>query len=197
MFHLLSGKIFLYDPFNEWDNEKGDWFMTNNDLLIRLRYALDIKNTDMVEMFKLGGFDVTKEELLKILTKPKQTEDGEIDLTPTDEFTPCTYEMLEAFLNGFVTFKRGKQEVKPGQEKPVVQVSSKKDTPNNLLLKKVKVALSLTTEDMIEIFYEAGLNVSKGELGAILRKADHRNYKECGDNFTRNFLKGLTFKYRG
>ena len=177
--------------------KKGELIMTNNDLLIRLRYALDIKNTDMVEMFKLGGFDVSKEEVLKILTKPKQTEDGEYDLTPTDEFTPCTYEMLEAFLNGFVTFKRGKQEVKPGQEKPVVQVSSKKDTPNNLLLKKVKVALSLTTEDMIEIFYEAGLNVSKGELGAILRKADHRNYKECGDNFTRNFLKGLTFKYRG
>lgn len=177
--------------------KEGEWKMTNNDLLIRLRYALDIKNSDMVDIFKLGGLNVTKEEVLKILTKPKQSEDGEVDLTPTDEFTPCTYEMLEAFLNGFVTFKRGKQELKPGQEKPIATPSSKKDTPNNLLLKKVKVALSLTTEDMIAIFYDAGLNVSKGELGAILRKADHRNYKECGDNFTRNFLKGLTLKYRG
>ena len=46
--------------------------MTNNDLLIRLRYALDIKNTDMVEIFKLGGVNVTKEDVLKILTKRKE-----------------------------------------------------------------------------------------------------------------------------
>ncbi len=170
--------------------------MTNNDLLIRLRYALDIKNTDMVEMFRLGGMDFTKEEVLKILSKPKEDEFGEADLTPTDDFTPCDYEMLEAFLNGLIIFKRGKQESKPGQVQTPAQGPSKKDTPNNLFIKRVKVALSLTTEDMIEIFYDAGLNVSKGEIGAILRKADHRNYKECGDNFTRNFIKGLTMRYR-
>ena len=168
--------------------------MINNDLLIRLRYALDIKNTDVVEMFRLGGMEFTKEEVLKILSKPKVDEDGEMDLTPTDEFIPCDYEMLDAFLNGLIIFKRGKQEPNPGQAP--VQTPTKKDAPNNLFIKKVKVALSLTTEDMIEIFYDAGLNVSKGEIGAILRKADHRNYKECGDNFTRNFIKGLTMRYR-
>lgn len=168
--------------------------MTNNDLLIRLRYALDIKNTDLVEMFRLGGLEFSKEEVLKIFTKPKVDEDGEVDLTPTDEFTPCDYEMLEAFLNGLIIFKRGKQEQKPGQTQ--APVPSEKDTPNNLFIKRVKVALSLTTEDMIDIFYDAGLIVSKGEIGAILRKADHRNYKECGDNFTRNFIKGLTMRYR-
>nr|WP_106781318.1 DUF1456 family protein [Lysinibacillus timonensis] len=171
--------------------------MTNNDLLIRLRYALDIKNSDMVKIFELGGMHITKEEVLKILTKPKENEFGEIDLTPTEEFTPCDYEMLEAFLNGFITFKRGKQEPKQGQaQQAPAQQPAKKDTPNNLFIKRVKVALSLTTEDMIDIFYDAGLNVSKGEIGAILRKADHRNYKECGDNFTRNFIKGLTMRYR-
>lgn len=169
--------------------------MTNNDLLIRLRYALDIKNKDMIEIFQLGGMEVSKEELLKILTKPKVDEFGEVDLTPTDEFTPCDYDMLEAFLNGFIIFKRGKQEPKQGQAK-VIEKPMKKDPPNNLLLKRVKIALSLTTEDMIDIFYEAGLNVSKSELGAIMRKADHRNFQECGDNFTRNFLKGLTLRYR-
>lgn len=170
--------------------------MINNDLLIRLRYALDIKNTDMVEIFHLGGRDVTKEEVLKILSKPKENEYGEIDLTPTDDFTPCDYEMLESFLNGFIIFKRGKQEHKPGQGKAPVQHATKKDTANNLFLKRVKIALSLTTEDILDLFYDAGLYVSKGELGAILRKADHRNYKECGDKFTRNFLKGLTMRYR-
>lgn len=171
--------------------------MTNNDLLIRLRYALDIKDTDMVEIFRLGGIEVTKAEVRKILAKQKETEDGEIDSESNDEFITCNYKMLEGFLNGFVTFKRGKREQKPGEAATPVQTSSQVDSPNNLLLKKVKVALSLTTEDMLDIFREIGLNVSKGELGGILRKADHRNYKECGDNFTRNFLRGLTLRYRG
>ncbi|KGR76656.1 YehS family protein [Ureibacillus sinduriensis] len=169
--------------------------MTNNDLLIRLRYALDIKNTDMVEIFKLGGMELSKAEVLKILSKPKFDEDGEIDLNNPD-FELCDYETLEFFLNGFVTFKRGKQEQKANQTKKTPEPTGKRDTANNLFIKRVKVALSLTTEDMIDIFYDAGLNVSKGEIGAILRKADHRNYKECGDNFTRNFIKGLTMRYR-
>lgn len=168
--------------------------MTNNDLLIRLRYALDIKNTDMVEIFKLGGMELTKEEVMKILTKPQFDEDGEIDFS-NPNFMFCDYETLEAFLNGFITFKRGKREEKVGHNK-APEPTGKKDTANNLFIKRVKVALSLTTEDMIDIFYDAGLNVSKGEIGAILRKADHRNYKECGDNFTRNFIKGLTMRYR-
>ncbi len=44
--------------------------MNNNDILIRLRYALDIKDTDMIEIFRLGDVEVSKEELDKILTKP-------------------------------------------------------------------------------------------------------------------------------
>jgi uncharacterized protein YehS (DUF1456 family) len=40
------------------------------------------------------------------------------------------------------------------------------------------------------------VNVSKGELGAILRKEGHRNYKPCLDKYARNFLKGLMLEYR-
>lgn len=170
--------------------------MDNNDILIRTRYALDIKNKDMIEIFKLGGIEVTKEDLLKILTKTKDEFD-EVDEQGTDDQIKCTTKMLESFLNGLVTFKRGKQEPKPGQAKDPLPLQKNKDHVNNLLLKKLKVALQLTTEDMIDIFYDAGINVSKGELGAILRKADHRNYKECGDKFARNFLKGLALKFRG
>ena len=53
--------------------------MDNNDILIRLRYALDIKNSDMVEIFKLGGVELTKEEVLKILTKSNESEIEEIE----------------------------------------------------------------------------------------------------------------------
>lgn len=167
--------------------------MDNNDILIRVRYALDIKNQDMMEIFKLGGYEFSKEEILKILTKSKDELD---DTEENDDQIKCNNKMLEAFLNGLITFKRGKQDVKPGQPTPPESSVQKSDNVNNMLLKKMKVALQLTTEEMLDILDDGGIAVSKGELGAILRKPGHRNYKECGDNFARKFLKGLTIKYR-
>ena len=102
--------------------------------------------------------------------------------------------MLESFLNGFIIFKRGKQEPKPGQPtKPELS----NESVNNILLKKVKIALALTSEDMLEILEAAEVTITKGELSAVLRKEGHRNYKVCGDRYARNFLKGLAMKYRG
>ena len=169
--------------------------MENNDILIRLRYALDIKNKDMVEIFKLGGVEVTKEEVLKILTKSKEDMDDE-EVVEDENHIKCNNKMLESFLNGLITHKRGKQEPKPGQPVNLEPVEQQKDHINNMLLKKLKVALQLTTEDMLDVLHDGGIVVSKGELGAILRKPGHRNYKECGDNFARKFLKGLAVKYR-
>jgi uncharacterized protein YehS (DUF1456 family) len=173
--------------------------MENNDILIRLRYALDIKDTDMVEIFKFGGVDVTKEEVLKILTKPKDSYDEEDyyeeDIAEDEDHIKCTNSMMESFLNGFITFKRGKQEPKPGQ--PETPAPSKsKESINNQLLKKVKIALALTSEDMLDIFEKAGITVTKGELSAMLRKEGHKNYKQCLDKYARNFLRGLALKYR-
>ncbi|KOO41205.1 DUF1456 family protein [Priestia koreensis] len=171
--------------------------MDNNDVLIRLRYALDIKNTDMIEMFKLGGVEVTKEELFKILTKSPESYDSDEDLSAHDDRITCDNIMLDSFLNGLITFKRGKQEPKPGQVvKPEPPVKNTVNM-NNRILKKVKIALSLTSEDMLDIFDDGGIAVSKGELGALLRKEGHKNYKECGDNFARKFIRGLTVQYRG
>ncbi|MGD6854063.1 DUF1456 family protein [Bacillus infantis] len=170
--------------------------MDNNDILIRCRYAMDIKNSDVVEIFKLGGMEFTREEVLLILTKSPELED-EARPVATDRHIPCTDDMLETFLNGYIVFKRGPQQPRPGEpEAPQVRLSDN-EHPNNLLLKKLKIALSLTSEDMLDVFKLAGLTVTKGELGAFLRKKGHKNYKECGDNFARNFLKGLTVKYRG
>jgi uncharacterized protein YehS (DUF1456 family) len=164
--------------------------MDNNDILIRLRYALEIKNKEMAEIFQLGGEEVTVPDVVKILTKSNDDEEN-------DDQMKCNNRMFDSFLNGFIIFKRGKQEPKPGQPQTPEQVSQKSANVNNLLLKKVKIALSLTTEDMLDIFELAGIRVSKGELSALLRKEGHKNYKECGDKFARNFLKGLALKYRG
>jgi uncharacterized protein YehS (DUF1456 family) len=170
--------------------------MENNDILIRLRYALDIKNNEMVDIFKLGGLDVPREDVMKMLTKSKDRLDNESTNENADQVI-CTDEMIESFLNGLIVFKRGRQEPKSGQPQSPAISSGKTENVNNMLLKKVKIALSLTSEDMIEILEEARVGISKGELSAVLRKEGHRNYKECGDRYARNFLKGLTIKYRG
>jgi len=165
--------------------------MDNNDILIRLRYALEIKNKEMAEIFKLGGVEVSVPEVIKILTK---SPDDEIE---NDDQIRCNNNMLDSFLNGLIIYKRGKQEPKPGQPDTPEPSLKKSANVNNLLLKKVKIALALTTEDMLDLFGKAGISVTKGELGALLRKEGHKNYKECGDKFARNFLKGLAIKYRG
>jgi uncharacterized protein YehS (DUF1456 family) len=175
--------------------------MNNDDILIRLRYALDIKNTDMVEIFKLGGIEVTKEEVLKMLTKSKNSypneADNDGDLAGNDDVIKCNNSMLESFLNGIIIFKRGKQDPKPGQPDRQAISLKNNESVNNLILKKLKIALALTSEDMINILEEVGISITKGELSALLRKEGHKNYKECGDRYARNFLKGLAVKYRG
>ncbi|MFC4024422.1 DUF1456 family protein [Oceanobacillus longus] len=172
--------------------------MNNNDILIRLRYALDIKNTDMVKIFKLGGIEVTKEDVLKILTKSKDSydeEDGN-EVVIDEEHIPCDNFMLESFLNGLIIFKRGKQDPKPGQSENPPMTIKNNASVNNVLLKKLKIALTLTSEDMLDILEKAGVVIAKGELSAILRKEGHNNYRKCGDRYARNFLKGLAIKYR-
>lgn len=171
--------------------------MDNNDLLIRLRYALDIKNTDMVEIFKLGGVKLSKEDVMKVLTKTPEDYDGQPGgILGEDEFKDYMNlddAMFESFLNGLIIFKRGKQEPKPGQpDKPALTNEPSK----NLLLKKVKIALQLTSEDMLDVLALAGVTVTKSEMSAMLRKEGHKNYSVCGDRYARNFLKGLGLKYR-
>lgn len=172
--------------------------MNNNDILIRLRYALDIKDTDMLEMFKLGGAIVTKEELQKMLLKSNNSSnvDEDDEFEADKDMEKCNNFMIESFLNGFIIFKRGKSESKPGEpEKQILMIKDNKNV-NNIMLKKVKIAISLTSEEMLDIFKEAGVILSKSELSAVFRKEGQRNYKECGDRYARNFLKGLAIRYR-
>ena len=167
--------------------------MNNNDILIRIRYALNLKDGQMVKIFKLGGVEVTEEEVKKMLTKVKE-EFGFQD-ADSNETLPCNNKMLDAFLNGLITFKRGPQEKKSGQPENPVSIT-RRNNINNIVLKKLKIALSLTSEEVIDILGLAGVKISKGELSAVLRKEGHKNYKECGDRYLRNLLKGLAIQYR-
>ena len=175
--------------------------MDNNDILIRLRYAIDIKDIEMVEIFKLGDLEVTEEEVRKMLIKSKSSYYNEVvnhgEIEERVENIECKNNTLDSFLNGFIIFKRGKKDTKPGQpERPVLSIKNSENL-NNVMLKKLKIALSLTSEDMLDILKATGVIVTKGELSALFRKEGHKHYKECGDKYARNFLKGLTIKNRG
>lgn len=168
--------------------------MNNNDILSRLRYALDIKDKEMVEIFELGGIETTTAEVREMLAKKNAGEETEEQ--GHDYGRDIDNRTLESFLNGYVTLKRGAQEDKQGNGQNQFLMSSNNRNVNNILLKKLKIALSLTSEDMIDILNEVGVDLSKSELSAVLRKEGHRNYKECGDRYARNFLKGLALRYR-
>lgn len=68
---------------------------------------------------------------------------------------------------------------------------------NNDILKKLRVALELKDEDVVQILKLADFKISKSELNALYRKPDHPNYKSCGDQLLRNFLNGLIIYKRG
>ena len=151
--------------------------MTNNDFLRRLRYALNIKDNIMVQIFKKGNITVTREDVLDYLKK--DIDEGFKKLTNND---------LISFLDGLIIQKRGKKE----DGTPVPKIKVTKNNLNNILLRKLRIALAFKSYDMIRIFKLGGIEISEGELSALFRREDHKNYKECGDKYVRVFLKGLT-----
>jgi len=172
--------------------------MNNNDRLVRLRYALDLKDAEMVEIFKLGDTDVSVGDVRYLLSKQddSEIEDDDDEYSENHYKKECTNRQFESFLNGLIVYKRGRQMSKTGEPVKMTYALKHDKDVNNILLKKVKVALKLTNEDMLDILDDTGVHISKGELSAVLRKEDHRNYQECGDRYARNFLKGLAMKYR-
>lgn len=68
---------------------------------------------------------------------------------------------------------------------------------NNDILKKLRVALSLRNEDIIEILSLVDFEISKGALGDLFRNEDHPGFVEAGDQLLRNFLNGLIIYKRG
>ena len=155
--------------------------MTNNDFLRRLRYALNIKDNVMVQIFKKGNIVLTREDVIDYLKK--DIDEGFKKLNNND---------LIAFLDGLIIQKRGNRE----DGTPIPQVKVTKNNLNNILLRKLRIALSFKSYDMIKIFKLGGVEISEGELSALFRSEDHKNYKECGDKYIRVFLKGLTEFYR-
>jgi uncharacterized protein YehS (DUF1456 family) len=154
--------------------------MINNDVLRRVRYALDFNDQTMIKIFAFGDVEISRDDLLNLLKKDNQEGYVELD-----------NKRMDAFLNGLITYRRGKLETQPGQPQKTELLLT-----NNSILKKLRIALSFKEEDMLNTLKLADFKISKGELSAFFRQKGHKNYRECGDQIIRNFLQGLTIHFR-
>ena len=68
---------------------------------------------------------------------------------------------------------------------------------NNDIMKKLRVAMKFTDDDIVKVLDLADFRITKTELTAIFRADDHPNFKPCGDQILRNFLNGLIIYKRG
>ncbi|MBU0961222.1 MAG: DUF1456 family protein [Proteobacteria bacterium] len=147
--------------------------MIANDFLRKIRYSLNLKDKEMIQIFQASGQEMQQVQLNTLLKK--EDEKG---------FVLCSHSLLNAFLDGLIVFYRGSLEKGPAPDQPV-------KINNNDMLRKVRIALAYQDTDMLEVFRLAGIKISKSELSAFFRRSGHKHYKECGDQFLRNFLQGL------
>lgn len=153
--------------------------MIHNDVLRSVRYMLNVYDDTLVSMIRLGGGEATIDDVRAWLER----EDA-------PGYRACPDWVMGAFLDGLIVHRRGPRE--PDPNRPVDPVVN-----NNTVLKKLRVAFELREEHLVELMTAAGFQVSRPEMSALFRNPNHPNYRACGDQFLRNFLKSLTARVRG
>ncbi|MGB0783260.1 MAG: DUF1456 family protein [Marinomonas sp.] len=151
--------------------------MNNNDILRRLRYTFDLKELEIVDIFAAAEGIASQEQITAWLKK--EDDGGYVEMIDVE---------MATFLNGFINTKRGKRE----GPQPVPE----KRLTNNAVFMKLRIALNLQAEEILDIMSLAEFNLSKHELSSFFRKPDNRHYCECKDQILRNFLMGLQKQFR-
>ncbi|GEA50002.1 DUF1456 domain-containing protein [Vibrio inusitatus NBRC 102082] len=151
--------------------------MTNNDILRRIRYTFDFNDADMIEVFNAADLTVSREQVINWL---KKEED--------DSFCKIIDKELAQFLNGLINQKRGKRE--GAQPEPESRLT------NNMIFMKLRIAMNMKAEDILDTLKLVDFRLSKHELSAFFRKPDNKHYRECQDQILRNFLMGLQLQLR-
>lgn len=151
--------------------------MTNNDVLRRIRYTFNFDDSKMMAIFGLAGLEVTRAQISDWLKKENDPA-----------YQKCDDLQLAIFLNGLIVEKRGKKDGPQAEPETVLS--------NNIIFRKLKIALNLQADDVLRLVNQADLRISKHELSAFFRKPGHKHYRECKDQVLRNFLKGTQLKYR-
>lgn len=153
--------------------------MTNNDVFRRLKYAFNYTPETLISFFKHVDVTVDKEAISTYLEKDKEDNPN---MSLEDE-------QFAHFLNGMIVNYRGKKD----GETP----EPEKELNNNIVFRKLRIALNLKDTDILALIKLAGLNFGKSELSAFFRKPTHQHFKRCKDQVLRNFLNGLYIKNNG
>ncbi|MBU1669444.1 DUF1456 family protein [bacterium] len=154
--------------------------MKINDILYKIKTALSLDNERMLKAYTLADYTMSKERLESILKRHQDKG-----------YVKADYEELGVFLDGLVLLKRGPS----SQVKDDVEVL---ELSNNLILKKLRVALELKEPELVIIFALADVELSKRQVGSLFRKEDNKNFKACSDELLMAFLEGLDeFYYDG
>ncbi len=151
--------------------------LTNNDVFRRIRYIFNLKDNNVVAIFASANRQVTETQVITWLRKDEDAL-----------MVPIVDVELASFLNGFIIEKRGKRE---GE-----QPKAEKTLTKNLILMKLKIALKLQNDDILELLKTTGFSIGKSELTAFFRKPNHKNYRHCKSQFLRNFLQAVQDKYK-
>lgn len=151
--------------------------MINNEILRRIRDIFEYSDTKLIDIFRLGGSQTTQEQLAAWLT----TEKGNMPET-------CEDPELAMFLNGLIIELRGKKEgSKPRQETVLT---------NNMIFMKLRIALDLQADEVLDMLAMTELVLSRHELSALFRNPRHKHYRECPDQTLRQFLAGVQLMHR-
>lgn len=151
--------------------------MKNNDVLRRIRFTFDFDDSKMIAIFGLASLEVSRAEISDWLKK----EDD-------PDYVKCSDRQFATFLNGLIIEKRGKKD--GPQPEPETLLN------NNIVFRKLKIALNLQADDVLSLVNRGDLHISKHELSAFFRKPSHKHYRECKDQVLRGFLNGLQHKHR-
>ncbi len=148
--------------------------MINNSILDKLRATLTLSDADVLECFALAGCTLSPE-----LEASLEAQDQEGTQTPLSDA------LLADFLDGLILVWRGPSP--SGSLRPAAAV----ELTNNMILKKLRIALDLYAEEMLELFQLGGKTLSNADLTALFRKPTHKRYKPCDDELLSAFLEGV------
>jgi uncharacterized protein YehS (DUF1456 family) len=147
-----------------------------NDIMRRIRYTFEFNDSKMMEIFALAGHEISRAQISNWL---KRDDDP--------SFKDLDDNHLAIFLNGLIIEKRGKKE----GPQPVAE----KRLNNNIVFRKLKIALNLKDDNILEILALADMRISKHELSAFFRNPDQEQFRPCKDQILRNFIHGMQVKY--
>ena len=149
--------------------------MTHNTILDIVRSSLKLTDAKVLECFTLGGSSLSPEALAEVTAKVQGEEPGAL----TDAH-------LAAFLDGLIVARRGPSPSSSSRADAVVELT------NNTILKKMRIALNLQAEGMLQLFDAGGKTLTRGDLTVLFRKPTHKHYKACGDELFLAFFEGMT-----